>query len=56
MVEDKIEKPREGLLKQNISYERKMVRYEKEEIREYLEDGVDYQDHYATIFIGDENE
>ena len=24
-------------------------------VREYLEDG-DYQDHYITIFIGDENE
>ena len=58
MVESqKLEKPREGLLRQEvISYERKNGKiYRKEEIREYLEDG-DYQDHYRTIFIGDENE
>ena len=53
----KLEKPREGLLRQElISYERKNGKiYRKEEIREYLEDG-DYQDHYITTFIGDENE
>ena len=58
MVESaKLEKPREGLIRQElISYERKNGKiYRKEEIREYLEDG-DYQDHYITIFIGDENE
>ena len=58
MVESqKLEKPREGLLRQElISYERKNGKiYRKEEIREYFKDG-DYQDHYITIFIGDENE
>ena len=29
--------------------------YRKEEIREYKPDG-DYQDHYRTIFIGDDYE
>ena len=58
MVESaKLEKPREGLIRQElISYERKNGKiYRKEEVREYFKDG-DYQDHYTTIFIGDENE
>ena len=58
MVESqKLEKPREGLLRQElISYERKNGKiYRKEEIREYKPDG-DYQAHYRTIFIGDEDE
>ena len=58
MVESqKLDKPRDGLIRQElISYERKNGKiYRKEEVREYLKDG-DYQDHYTTIFIGDENE
>ena len=58
MVESqKLEKPREGLLRQElIFYERKNGKiYRKEEIREYKPDG-DYQDHYRTIFIGDDYE
>ena len=58
MVESqKLEKPRDGLIRQElISYERKNGKiYRKEEVREYKSDG-DYQDHYTTAFIGDENE
>ena len=58
MVESqKLEKPREGLLRQElISYERKNGKiYRKEEVREYFKDG-DYQDQYTTTFIGVEDE
>ena len=58
MVESqKLDKPRDGLIRQAlISYERKNGKiYRKEEIREYKLDG-DYQDHYRTIFIGDDYE
>ena len=58
MVESqKLDKPREGLIRQElISYERVNDKiYRKEEIREYKPDG-DYQDHYRTIFIGDDYE
>ena len=58
MVESqKLEKPREGLIRQElISYEIKIGNmYRIEEIREYQKDG-DYQDHYQTIFLGECNE
>ena len=58
MVESqKLEKPREGLLRAGryLMKEKNGKIYRKEEIREYKPDG-DYQDHYITTFIGDENE
>ena len=57
MEDMRMEQPREGLIRQElISYEKEGdILIKRTTVRIYNKDG-DYQDHYITTLIGDENE